>query len=771
MRLKYKFYGSSFFFWKRRKRNRRTVNLLKHSRKCDFQYIWKHFFYKAHRIYSSASYFFQHRIIPYFRYSDNYLVFRISVQNLIKIFLLFVLIFIMYFLIGWGLESIFFVSFVIISLFFNWDSRIAFVGAISCFVIIPILLILEKEALAERLAVDAYYFLVIGVVMEIASLSKSRFFNIYIKIRAAFKLLLKKYGIAPFVFLSLVSIITLPLFIKPGFIFFLDWVPKIQTPFPYDWRSPSFLFNLILWFLDLFLPGGFLQKMLLFITFFLVGFGMFRILRYQILKNRESWGAYFGGFFYIFNPFVYSRIITGQRSIIIAYALFPWLLSSLFSFINNSSFKNALRVAIWLTAISVIDIHLGALIILLLFFIGLYSLFNTWRKIFSLLKGYLLIAISFFVLNIYWLLPAIVTRTSRLSSFVSNTITNTDIFSFFTRPDPIHGVLWNTAAMYGFWADEENRFITMKLFVPYWFYLFLLILVLVLIGVGVSFWRGYKQYMYMRKRLNAFRDGENVQKFHGLSLSSTLALVSTGVCGFLFAVGVSYTPIKDEIMWLYEHIPFLKGLREPHKAVSLLVFVYAIFSAIAIDYILEIVHKIKRRSWRFVQVFIPGMLLVIPLAYSPGILWGFHGQIQPSNYPESWFAADRFLMEDKDDFRVLFLPWHMYINLSFANYNTIANPAQYFFHKPTIAGDNMEFGPIYSQSTRPESKYIEQEILGQRAFITNAGEKLAKINVKYVILVEESDYLNYFFIEKQNDLELVFQGDKIKVFLNKSWHR
>ena len=40
------------------------------------------------------------------------------------------------------------------------------------------------------------------------------------------------------------------------------------------------------------------------------------------------------------------------------------------------------------------------------------------------------------------------------------------------------------------------------------------------------------------------------------------------------------------------------------------------------------------------------------------------------------------------------------------NYKRMANPAWKFFDRPVIAGDNIEIGPIYSQSRDPISLYI-----------------------------------------------------------------
>jgi hypothetical protein len=96
----------------------------------------------------------------------------------------------------------------------------------------------------------------------------------------------------------------------------------------------------------------------------------------------------------------------------------------------------------------------------------------------------------------------------------------------------------------------------------------------------------------------------------------------------------------------------------------------------------------------------------------------------------------------------------------------IANPASLFFDKPVIQGDNMESGGIYTQSTDPISKYIEF-LLQNKDTMTNFGELVMPINVKYVLLMKEVDYKNYDFLYAQEDLEVVLENEDLIVFKNK----
>jgi hypothetical protein len=252
-------------------------------------------------------------------------------------------------------------------------------------------------------------------------------------------------------------------------------------------------------------------------------------------------------------------------------------------------------------------------------------------------------------------------------------------------------------------------------------------------------------------------------------------------------------------------VPFYKGFREPQKWVGLLVICYAYLGALGVDdvisraqHILENlkfkvrIKHVASRALETVSKAVPALFLVIPLLYAPGMFGGFKGQLCVGNYPKSWLSANEYLKKDSDTFRVLFLPWHQYINLSFACHKIIANPAALFFDKPTIAGDNLEMGAMYTQSVRLESKYIEGEILEKKEHFavrnfafdatrnfqdqvtdsprTSFGTALLPLNIKYVILAQESDFFSYGFVGQSPDMKLVYDSPELKVYLNEQWH-
>ena len=160
------------------------------------------------------------------------------------------------------------------------------------------------------------------------------------------------------------------------------------------------------------------------------------------------------------------------------------------------------------------------------------------------------------------------------------------------------------------------------------------------------------------------------------------------------------------------------------------------------------------------------LALLVPLFYSFPI-FGSWGQLKATDYPAEWHEVNDYLNQDDDDFNVLFLPWHQYMDYSWLpNTNKrLASPARQFFNKPIISGDNIEAGGKYSGSTNQISKYVEF-LLDNASNVNNLGELLAPLNVKYVLLVHETDYARYNFLYQQEDLTVELEKPGITLLKN-----
>jgi hypothetical protein len=295
--------------------------------------------------------------------------------------------------------------------------------------------------------------------------------------------------------------------------------------------------------------------------------------------------------------------------------------------------------------------------------------------------------------------------------------------------------------MYGFW---RTGYVYTKDILPYWYLFFIIILFLAVHG----FFLNYKHIKY----------GINVKTFGVIAVLSVL--LAAGISG----------PIAGVFEFLFNNVFFFKGFREPQKFVALLVLAYAYLGGLGVAEFEKIARDPVNRSGakQFGVWLIIALALATPFIYSFTTFNGFWGQLKTTDYPKDWYEVNSFLNQDEQDFKVLFLPWHLYMDFKWlpTPQKRIATPANIFFDKPVIQGDNMEAGSIYSSSADHVSKYVDF-LLANRNNIDNLGELIAPLNVKYVILTKEVDYRLYDFLYNQTDLELVKDTENMIVFKNR----
>ncbi|HEX2712295.1 MAG TPA: hypothetical protein VHM88_08740, partial [Candidatus Acidoferrales bacterium] len=161
-------------------------------------------------------------------------------------------------------------------------------------------------------------------------------------------------------------------------------------------------------------------------------------------------------------------------------------------------------------------------------------------------------------------------------------------------------------------------------------------------------------------------------------------------------------------------------------------------------------------------------VMVLPLYYGNGILYGMHRQILPSAYPSGWYAADRVLATDPHPGRAVFLPWHGYLELSFVrNANrVVASPAPLFFSVPVVASQDLEI-PGIPPRENPDQMFLAT--LVAHGPTIDWAPQLAAHGFKYVLLARELDWKDYGYLDQQPGLQLVHDFGSIELYVNALW--
>lgn len=536
----------------------------------------------------------------------------------------------------------------------------------------------------------------------------------------------KNKEISTSVFLILAITIILPL-LTGKYFFLLDLIPRINDDFIYKlfygYISPVYGGSLPLHLFSFFISSELFQKIYLLVILFLSGLSV-----YYIIPLNSKFARFFAGFLYTINPYTYIRILSGQWFILFSYSILPLALKAFIDLLEKKGRKEIIKFVFILTFVG-FNTHMLVVTLTTISIIFIFW-FRQNRNV-EAIKIVTFVGILFILLGAYWIIPFSTSKNTLL-----NNIGEGDLIAFAPRIESFSS-FFTLASMHGFWRDG---YVYAKDFLPFWQALFVFILFLSVYGF-ISYYRDEKIRIYVK----------------------SFAVV--GIVGLILAAGIQ-SPVSEIFRWLFDHMPLIKGMRDSHRFIALLVLAYAYLGALGVGNISEGI-KSKEGKKRYISIALVALALSTPFIYS-FTFFGFAGQIKATDYPTDWYEVNEFLNNDSQDFKVLFLPWHMYMDFHWVpnRDKRIVNPAEHFFDKEIISGKNIEIDKIYRQVYSPEQLYVDF-LLKERENITNLGELVMLLNVKYILLTKEVDYKKYFLLFNQSDLELVKETENFYVFRNK----
>lgn len=228
------------------------------------------------------------------------------------------------------------------------------------------------------------------------------------------------------------------------------------------------LYSIIVYSGSFIAPAWFWQTLFLTAFLFLAGVGM-----YRLVPSSNSWAKYFAGLLYMVNPFFYVRYLAGHFYLLSSYALLPWAVKSFIRLMEEPSFKQALKVSLWLTLIapSWQTLVMAVGILFLFFVIKLLKKGDRRRLALHVAET----AGLFGLFNVGWVYSTVLGHS--VTTEALSTVTHQDLSVFATSTNP--NMLFNVAGMYGFWRPGYDY---PKDHLWGWQFLFLIILFLATSG-------------------------------------------------------------------------------------------------------------------------------------------------------------------------------------------------------------------------------------------------------------------------------------------------
>lgn len=535
---------------------------------------------------------------------------------------------------------------------------------------------------------------------------------------------MKKHASFFLISLFLILVFFLPL-LNTGYIltFDMSWGPAYPQS---DIDSSLWLLHKLIYLTGL-IAGWLPQKLILLATFVLSAYGAYRLLD-KALDKKHHYLPYFAGLLYIFNPFVYTRLVTGQWLVLLGYAFLPWTILAIWKFLNKPALKSAWPVLAWLAAIGFTSIHtLGfvALIAIVMFFVTIKTQVKQ-----KLLWGGAIIG-AWVIVNLLWLIP-LLNGTSKTGQAIQ-TFGGSQLQAFATNGTIFHSPALSALFLTGFWADKQGRYSLPLNFGPVWYIAAFLLFALMIVGL-----------VYV------------IRKRDKLGISIAIA----GFVAWILAVGIAWNVTAPLTYFLHQYVPLYAGYREPQKWLMLLAVSYAYLGAMGL---VAIGAVLQRRQLETYVTPVIIVALVLPLLFAPNLAWGAGGQLKSVQYPAGWAATATALKDVPDDTKILVLPWHQYLKVGFAG-RVVANPTKYYFTQDMIVGNNSELKGVSVVNQSAVYAYVNNELLPQRNKVTDAAARLHSYGVQYIMLLKEADYTTYGWVGKQDGLTVVVDNSALTLY-------
>jgi hypothetical protein len=478
-------------------------------------------------------------------------------------------------------------------------------------------------------------------------------------------------------------------FWKSGYLFLLDDLLYIQNfsrvAEKFTQLNGGMMYAMIA-LLNKILPGWIVQRGIFIGVLYGMGIGGYRL--FQQVSQHSLW-AHFAGIFLMINPWVYARMLDGQWYVVLGVMMVLRGMISLYRWKSTGHRKYIWAAWLCMMMAPRASPHTIFFIVAVVWLASLFlkpSTISYTRHIYMLST----ISILLFLGNLHWIYP-LMSGSSQTDISVVEKIDQSHFQAFSTNAGNTN-VYLSSLGGFWFWGEREGRFMTIQAtHEQARLIIFGMIFVLIVCGI----------YMLWKQK-----------SWNVLGFFASLGLVS-----YVLGIGISWDTIFAPItQWMYAHIPLYVGLREPQKWIGILMIVYAVLGGLWVDALVR--RQFSSDEWtdRAMRWF----LLLLPVMYTPFLLFAGRWQLKPSDYPRDWYDLKKTIdmptscnRNQKSCYDILILPWHMYQSFTFTH-SPIAHPmANFFEQQKTLVGDNMEMGAIYTQSIRPESKTIESYIWPQ----------------------------------------------------------
>ena len=423
----------------------------------------------------------------------------------------------------------------------------------------------------------------------------------------------------------------------------------------------------------------------------------------------------------IFNPVFSSRMGT-QPWVWLGIVLLGWGLYRLICFRDQLTTKHSIIVWLfWWSAMMSMN-HASFMILVCLLILVL--VLRSWRTIGSvLIIGWLV-----WLLNLNWIIWWLI-WTNQVIQWAT-TFSQANIEEFMTYGQSWLWPVITSALWYGFRWEKYGSAFAPTWSNPRWWVAWVILLLLVWYGWWILYRHHARQAIYLWVVM---------------------------IISLILWVGIASDRLAPLIQWLYDHVPWYRGLREPHKRIWLYIMIAIPLMLLWYRSSMRYIVPHLSSAWYVILV------ALIMFAWSPGSVHQLMSRYDMTDYPSSYSQTRDFLIDQWWSGQRIQLPWHSYHQCQ-RNNKTISNSlSTYMYPASVTVSDNIEVWQLYSNSTNPRSRAIEQWIA------TKDISYLSGYNIQWVIYLSQcADFNNYKWITTYSWVSQIADYGDVQIYRIKS---
>lgn len=387
---------------------------------------------------------------------------------------------------------------------------------------------------------------------------------------------------------------------------------------------------------------------------------------------------------YAWNAYVAERLVIGHWSLLIAYAILPWLLRHAVAVRRGE--RAALRRALLLVALASLTPTGGVLasgvLCVVILMPGTFPAAG-FSRVMSVAGCALL--------QLPWIVPALVSPTSLTSD-------PTGASAFAARPDSPLGLVGSVLTLGGIWNADV-----------------------------VPESRGLLAAAFLTVAWGALAIAGARDMVSALGEAAARALAGLAVAGVVLGLAGAF---GDGLAWAVENVPGAGLLRDGHKFLAW----YALALAPAVALGARRITRTVADRWPTIS---PRVLTVtavmLPLAALPDLGWGVAGRLEPVAFPREWAVVRDALLSERADGALVVLPYQPFRAFPWNDFRTVLDPLPRYAGIVTVVPDALTVDGHRLAGEDPRAAAVGEALDGPRPIA-----ELLRAGVRWVAVEHET---------------------------------